>query len=106
MHPVAALVLENAEKHHNLLAPVLFSIFAAIANVSEPVQHSLLIRAVTWALIWLLAAFRAGIWTSSSAKRRKTSWLAGGCLAFAQICDRAACDREGVWATKVNKRMS
>jgi hypothetical protein len=101
MHPVAALVFENAYKHHSLFAPLLFSTFAAIANVSEPIQHALLIRAVAWALLWILAVFKAGIWSSSSAKRRKTTWLAGACLAFAQICDRAACDREGVWATKV-----
>jgi hypothetical protein len=102
MHPVVSPVLENAYKHYKLLVPLLFSIFASVANVHEPVQHSLLITAVSWAILWVSSVFKAGIWSNTSKKRRTTSWLAGAFLAFAQICDRAACDKEGTWVAKVN----
>jgi hypothetical protein len=101
MHPAASLVLENAYTYRKLLVPLLFSVFALVANVDEPVQHSLLIKAVSWAVLWVLAVTKAGIWSNTREKRRTTSWLAGSLLALAQICDRAACDKEGTWATKV-----
>jgi hypothetical protein len=102
MHPVVSFVIENVYKYHQLLVPLLFSVVASVANVHEPVQHSLLITAVSWAVLWVLAVFKAGTWSNSSKKRRETSWLAGALLAFAQICDRAACDKHGTWASKVH----
>ncbi|KAH4927377.1 hypothetical protein HBI26_130190 [Parastagonospora nodorum] len=100
MHPAASLVLENAYKHHTLLAPLVFTIFATVTNIHQPIQHALLITAVSWLVIWLVTAFKAGIWSSVSTKRRKISGLAGACLAFAHICDRVACDKRGTWSTK------
>jgi hypothetical protein len=105
MHPAASLVLENGYKHRHLVAPVLFSLFASIAHVHEPVQHSLLIAAVSWAVICVPAATKAGLWANTSKKRRRTSWLAGAFLAFALICDRAVCDKQGTWPSKVNIKM-
>jgi hypothetical protein len=104
MHPAVSLVLENGAKYHQLLAPLLFTVFASIAHVHEPVQHSLLITAVSWAVIWLPSAFKAGLWSNTSSKRRKTGWLAGAFLALAHICDGAAADKEGTWTTKVFAR--
>jgi hypothetical protein len=101
MHPAASLVLENAYTYRKLLVPLLFIVLALVANVHEPVQHSLLIKAVSWAVLGVLAVFKAGIWSNTNDKRRTTSWLAGSLLALAQVCDRAARDKEGTWATKV-----
>ncbi|KAF2791010.1 glycosyltransferase family 90 protein [Melanomma pulvis-pyrius CBS 109.77] len=101
MHPAASLIAENALQHQHLFVPLLFLVCVTAAQVHGPVQHSLLVAAVSWALIWVLAIFRAGVWSSSGNRSRKTtSWLAGGLLALAQICDRAACDKEGIWSTK------
>jgi hypothetical protein len=104
MHPAVSLVLEHGYKHRHLAAPVLFSLFATIAHVHGPVQHSLLIKAVSWAVVWLLTAIKTGLWSNTSRKRRRTSWLAGAFLGFALICDRAACDKQGIWASKVNTK--
>jgi hypothetical protein len=106
MHPAASLVLENGYKYRHLVAPVLLSLFATIANVHEPVQHSLFIAAVSWAILWLPAATKAGLWANTSKRRRRTSWLAGAFLAFALICDRAACDKRGTWASKVTVKLA
>ncbi|KAF1842912.1 glycosyltransferase family 90 protein [Cucurbitaria berberidis CBS 394.84] len=100
MHPVVSLIAENVVKYHQLFAPLLFSIVAAVANVHSPVQHSLLVTAVSWLLIWMPIIFRVGIYSKSGSQKRKTSWLAGAFLGLSQICDRAACDKEGIWATK------
>ena len=105
MHPVASFVLENAYKHHALLAPLLFTVFATVTNIHQPIQHALLITAVSWVIIWLFTAFKAGICLGVSTKRRKISGLAGACLAFAHICDRVACDKRGTWTTKVRWNM-
>jgi hypothetical protein len=105
MHPVVSLVFEHGYTHRHLAAPVLFSLFATIAHVHEPVQHSLLITAVSWAVIWLATVIKAGLWSSTRTKRRRTSWLAGAFLGFALICDRAACDKKGIWASKVNIKL-
>lgn len=101
MHPVVSLVTENAANHRMLFAPLLFSIIASVANVHEPVQHSLLIATVSWGVLWLYAVFKVGFRLDKDNKRRPTCWLAGALVAFAQICDRAAVDKEGSWTTKV-----
>jgi hypothetical protein len=106
MHPAASLVLENGYKHRHLAAPVLFSLFASIAHVHEPVQHSLLIAALSWAVACIPAATKAGLWSNTSRKRRRTSWLAGAFLAFALVCDRAACDKQGTWPSKVSMKLT
>ncbi|KAF2824975.1 hypothetical protein CC86DRAFT_371441 [Ophiobolus disseminans] len=100
MHPVVTLALENVANYRQMFAPLLFSILAAVAHVHDPVQHSLLITAVSWAIPWLYTIFKVGIWPDADSKRRNTSWLAGGFLAFAQICDRASADKNGTWATR------
>lgn len=105
MHPVVSLLAENVAKYHQLFAPLLFSILAAVANVQTPVQHSLLVTAVSWLLIWMLVLFRVGLFSNGGSLKRKTAWLAGAFLGLSQICDRAACDKEGIWATKVVLRL-
>jgi uncharacterized membrane protein YoaK (UPF0700 family) len=102
MHPVVSLIAENVLKYYHLFVPLLFLVLGSVANVHGPVQHSLLVTTVSWALIWIPSVFGAGIWSSCSSRSRKiTSWAAGGFLALSQICDRAACDKEGVGSTKV-----
>jgi hypothetical protein len=101
MHPVAILVVENARKNSHLLAPLLFVVSSAIAHVHSPVQHQLFVTCVSWALVCIYALLRAGFGFDNVEKRRITQgWLAGGFLALSAICDRAACDREGIWSMK------
>jgi hypothetical protein len=91
MHPAVSVLAENAFKHQHLFSPLLFVILGAVGAVNVPVQHSLLVTAVSWALIWIPLVFRTGIWGSASTsngKINKTStWLAGAFLALAQVCD-------------------
>jgi hypothetical protein len=101
MPSVASLALENGYRYHTLLVPLLFTLFSTITNINQPVQHSLLIAAASWAIIWLPAAFKAGIWSSAGTKRRRFSVLAGACFAFAHICDRVAIDKTGTRVLKV-----
>ncbi|KAF1971988.1 hypothetical protein BU23DRAFT_590333 [Bimuria novae-zelandiae CBS 107.79] len=99
MQPAASLIADHARKHHHHFVPLLFTVLAATANVHGPVRHQLLITSVSWVAVCVFALLRAGIRTPDAVQQR-TSWLAGGFLALAQICDRAACDKEGIWATK------
>jgi hypothetical protein len=105
MHPAVSLLVDNAANNRMLLAPLLFSVCASVANVHEPVQHSLLITTISWAILWLYTLLKVGIRLDGNKRRRATCWLAGACLAFAQFCDRAAADKEGTWATKVRKQL-
>ncbi|KAH7082135.1 hypothetical protein FB567DRAFT_561994 [Paraphoma chrysanthemicola] len=100
MHPVLSLIADNVSRYPQLFVPLLFTITSAVANVHEPVQYSLLIAAASWATIWVSTLLRVGIRSHPTKKRRWTGWVAGACLAFAQICDRAACDKEGIWLFK------
>lgn len=101
MHPAVSLIVENVVKHHQLLAPLPFSILATVANVHTPVQHSLLVAAISWALVWVPTIFRAGLGFNGASRKRTQSWFAGAFLALSLICERATCDKQGVWATKV-----
>ncbi|KAF2854042.1 glycosyltransferase family 90 protein [Plenodomus tracheiphilus IPT5] len=100
MHPVASLIADNVVKHHQLFAPLLFSVLATASNVHTPVDHSLFVTAISWIIIWVALVLRVGIYSNSSRERRNASWSAGALLALSQICDRAACDKQGIWATK------
>ncbi|KAH7392038.1 hypothetical protein DE146DRAFT_757793 [Phaeosphaeria sp. MPI-PUGE-AT-0046c] len=100
MQPTVSLVVQDAYKHNNVVVPLLFVVLASTASVCEPVQHSLLVAAASWASIWAYTAFKAGIWSSTSSKTLRTSRLAGACLALSSICDGAARDKQGTWATK------
>lgn len=100
MHPVASSTVDHVRRNHHILVPLLLAVLAASANIHGPVQHQLLISSVSWVCVC------AGtlLWTGfgkSDLVRRRLSWLAGGFLAFSHICDRAACDKEGIWSMKV-----
>lgn len=101
MHPAASRIAENATKHRLLLVPLLFTILGAVGSVNSPVQHSLLVTSASWAILWIPLACRLGFYSNSAAERKNLSWLAGAFLALAHICDRAACDKDGIRATKV-----
>ena len=102
MHPAASLVADRVVKHHQLLAPLLFSVVAAVGHVHTPVQHSLFVTAISWTIAWVPMVLGAGICSNSDSNRRNMSWLIGALLALSQICDRAACDKQGTWTTKVD----
>jgi hypothetical protein len=101
MHPAVSLFAEKTLNNQHLLVPILFVALSTVANLYGPAQHSLLVTAASWALVCIPAVFRAGLWSSSSKNRRTTCWLAGGFLGLAAICERAANDKEGIWATRV-----
>lgn len=101
MHPAVSILADNVVKYHHLLAPLLYNVLAAVANVHTPVQHSLLITTISWLIVWVPTVFWVGIYSNSDRAKRKTSWLAGALLGLSAICDRAACDKQGIWATKV-----
>ncbi|KAI4683864.1 uncharacterized protein J4E84_006704 [Alternaria hordeiaustralica] len=100
MHPAVSILADNVVKYHHLLAPLLYTVLAAVANVHTPVQHSLLITTISWLIVWVPTVFWVGIYSNSDSAKRKTSWLAGALLGLSVICDRAACDKQGIWATK------
>jgi hypothetical protein len=104
MHPVVSILADNVVKHHLLFAPLLFTILAAVSNVHTPTHHSLLVTTISWVIVWMPTVFWVGIYSNSSSAKRRASWLAGTLLGLAHICDRAACDKEGIWATKVDLR--
>lgn len=101
MHPAVSRIAGNVAKHHLLLAPLLFTVLGAVASVNSPVQHSLLVTSASWAILWLPLVFRVGLYSNSGGRKKSTSWLAGAFLALAHVCDRAACDKDGIRATKV-----
>ena len=107
MHPAISTIVEHALAQQHLFIPALFVVLGTVAQFHSPAQHSLLVAAVSWALVWILVIFRAGVWSNSGSRSRKTtSWLAGAFLALSQICDRAACDKEGIWSNKVCMAMA
>lgn len=101
MHAVVSTVATNVFRYRQLLSPLFFVVIGTAADIQEPVQHSLLITAVSWGVIWILLAFRVGVWSHTSSERKHVSWIAGACFAIAQLCARAACDTEGTWTAKV-----
>ncbi|CAI6227077.1 unnamed protein product [Periconia digitata] len=99
MHSTLLLIVEKARKFQSHIIPALYVFFAQIAFSHAPVQHQLLVAAVSWGIVFLCTLLWAGI--SLGGERDRTSaWLAGGFLALAQICESAACDKEGIWSTK------
>lgn len=74
----------------------------AIITLGAPRTHSLLVHAVSWALVWLFSVFnkyeRAG---NSRSRGRKQCWAAGGLLVLAQVCDRVAGGRVETWWIRV-----
>ncbi|KAF2199269.1 hypothetical protein GQ43DRAFT_482607 [Delitschia confertaspora ATCC 74209] len=101
MHPAVSTAAEYVLQHQHLLYLIAFLISAIVANVYTPIQHSLLITSISWLLIWIPTIFRAGIgYRDGATSKNIGAWAAGAFLALAQICDRAAYDREGTWWTK------
>lgn len=104
MHPAVSRVLpiiNNLVVDPKFYVPVLFTFSVLVAEVWETVQHSLLRAALSWALIWIYAASKAGIWPAKSYGKRSITQLAGALLALGCICDSAASDKQGTWALKV-----
>ena len=106
MHPAVSRIAENVVKHHLLLAPLLFTVLGAVGSVNSPVQHSLLVTSVSWAILWIPLILRVGLYSNNGDRKRSISCLAGAFLALSYICDRAACDKDGIRATKVASQLS
>ena len=104
MRPAVSKFADHVVKYRDalfLLAPPLYVALTAVAALYTPTHHSLLVTAVSWLIIWVPAVFWVGIYSNSSRPQRKAAWLAGALLALSAVCDRAACDKHGIWATKV-----
>ncbi|KAL6709316.1 hypothetical protein ACN47E_001723 [Coniothyrium glycines] len=93
-------ITHNVLKRRQLLAPLLFLVLATVVNTNVPVQHSLFVTAIAWTTTWLASIPKAGVVSNTSVGRRRTCWLAGAFLSLSYVCDRAALDKQGVWATK------
>lgn len=104
MQPVIPVMVENVTQYSPFLLPAAFLVVSIISTINTPVQHSLLITSISWGLIWIFSIARAGLYSGfDNTIRKKFSWAAGGLFALAQICERAARDREGIWWTKVGE---
>jgi hypothetical protein len=90
----------HAASHAQPFALLLLAILGAVASVNSPVQHALLVTALSWLLVWLVAVARVGLYSNTGPRGHAPSALAGALLALAHICDRAACDKDGIRATK------
>ncbi|KAK0647630.1 Beta-1 [Lasiodiplodia hormozganensis] len=78
-----------------------FLVSSALSALAQSPEHSLLIAAVSWALLWTYSSARIGLWTGwDNALRRRYSWTAGALLALAAVCEQTAHDQEGIWWTK------
>ncbi|ENI09306.1 glycosyltransferase family 90 protein [Bipolaris maydis ATCC 48331] len=103
MHPALSTFADYVVKYRDalfLLAPPLYVVLTAVAALYTPTHHSLLVTAISWLIIWVPTVFWVGIYSNSSRPQRKAAWLAGALLALSAVCDRAACDKHGIWATK------
>ncbi|OCL06419.1 glycosyltransferase family 90 protein [Glonium stellatum] len=101
MRPAITVMVEYAAQYTYFLLPTAFLGVSIISTINTPVQHSLLITSISWALVWIFGIIRAGIYSGlDNTIRKKFSWAAGALFALAQICERAARDREGIWWTK------
>ena len=100
--PAALRLAHHAALHAQLLAPLLLAVLGTVASINSPVQHSLLVTSLSWAAVCLPAVVRVGLYSNSPSpsRGRTPSLLAGALLALAHICDRAACDKDGIRATK------
>lgn len=104
MHPALSTFADHVVKYRDalfLLAPPLYVVLTAVAALYTPTHHSLLVTAISWLIVWVPTVFWVGIYSNSSRPQRKAAWLAGALLALSAVCDRAACDKHGIWATKV-----
>jgi hypothetical protein len=109
--PAAIRLAHHVASHAQLLALLLLAVLGTVASVNSPVQHSLLVTALSWLAVCLLTLARGGLSSSNltlnpfntpspPSRPRTPSFLAGALLSLAHICDRAACDKDGIRATK------
>src|ERR1700761_1643084 len=102
MQPAIPVIVKNVAQYSPFLLPAALLIASIISTINTPVQHSLLITSISWGLVWIFSVVRAGIYSGlDNTIRTKFCWAVGGLLALAQIYERAARDREGIWWTKV-----
>ena len=101
MHSAVSLISKYVLEHNHLTIPLLLNILAATSHVYSPIQHSLLVTGISWLLLYFLVTARTGVFSITNGRQRQTAWLAGASVALSLICERAACDKAGIWATKV-----
>ncbi len=104
MPSAVSLISRLVVDYNYFTVPLLLDIFATTSHVYSPTQHSLLVISVSWLFLYFFAVFRVGVSLGTYSQQRQTAWFAGAFLGLSHICDRAACDKVGIWATKVNPR--
>lgn len=81
--------------------PAALLLLSTISQIQTPETQSLLAGSVSWAFVLVQSSLRVGFLAKSDQIRRKRlCWAAGGLFALAQVCERAALDREGIWRAK------
>lgn len=101
MHLAGSPITQNVLKHRQLLIPLLLIVSASFVYVNVPLQHSLFVTTISWLALCIPAALKAGVLGNTTNSRRSVCWLAGAFLSLSYVCDRAALDKQGIWATKV-----
>ncbi len=102
MHSSLPAWAQYISSHPNI--PVLGVLFLLnwINLETTPATHSLLICALSSAVLWAYGTSRAGLGSYSNGNpRQKQCWAAGAALALARLCQRASGDVQGLWWAKV-----
>src|ERR1700712_655272 len=88
------------------LLPVGFLVSGALSATTTPLRSSLFLTAIAWGLIAIHLTCQTGfraLLKDDRTQIRKLCWITGLALSLAQICERVAADREGVWWTRVSR---
>lgn len=101
MRLAPSTIAPHVLEHRQLLVPLLFLASATFVYAQVPVQHSLFVTSTSWLAVCMPTIAKVGIVSNTTNSRRSLCWLAGAFLSLSCICDRAALDKQGVWATKV-----
>src|ERR1700712_1511832 len=102
MRPSFQLAQQHVQRFWPALFPISLVITSTLSAVTTPERHSLFVNSIAWFAVAIYYGVRVGIrFGQGSVYKRRLSWLSGFLYALAQVCERAAADREGLWWTHV-----
>lgn len=100
-------VAYDVSEYTAILLPAALLLTTSLSISYTPTRHSLLLSSISWAITCVYISFQAGVRAAQGdVRRRQLSWIGGCCHGFAEVCERAACDRDGIWWTKVARTQS
>src|ERR1700742_1966813 len=101
MRPSFHLAQQHVSRFAPVLLPIALLIACTLSDITTPVTHSLFVNSIAWLVVSICYGARVGLQIKSGiTRKRKLSWLAGFLYALAQVCERAAADRDGLWWAK------